>query len=757
MRYLLLLMSVLLILPVGAGAAEGAMVGDLANLDLLRLSGNATFSRSSIIQALGGDVTLAAVLHPLAPRAELPAAVGARLEAGYRSKGFPHAQVRCSVVEDRLEAVITEGERFTCGDILIEGAVELPATAIRQELIGSQPGAEADPGRPRSPLWGSGVPPRFDQEGWDQLGAGVVRAYGRSGRHAVRFTLVPLPRPDGRADLRLSILDEGPVTRVAGFRWSGLERTRAEDAERTLGLAVGVVADADLPRRLTRQLEECGRFRTQRVEWDGEPGRGLVAITVLESRNIPPLPTALTPAGEALVRCAAWLRRHLAQGGSDAVIELDWEGRHRHLTAVLGAPERGLLVTVQGGGTAVSAAICGRTLLLRGGGRGLTRPVGGLRFTATLGLVGAPDQPQEPGEEPPVKDAGSLSFAIAADSPRASSPGFALVASLATNPLLTTAYDPRIRCATEDGLLVLRREGLELRLDPVDGRLVSLTSGNQDLAWSLRFVPGALAEARQRLESGPEDLSGGAPEAVQSALVALHQALAGIDGQPAPGGEQVRLLCRLLGLVLPQLAGSSPVEGADGFDFAKPIEATSSIPWAIAQLFHHAQAVVATHLGHGAWPVAMLRGATMYCLGRHDLVRAEVAAQATDPALGPVACLAWSRVLGLLGQPAARGFATIGRSRLEGAAFAREVRILAPLLPVLAPALATLAREPACWAGLPPAERELVAELLAPWRAAGGDLAGQTSRLEAAALLLWERRLRAPVAEALGSATPVTP
>lgn len=340
--------SIALLTIATAAGADVQRVGVLGTGDKLVIKGAKAFSSDEIREAIFNELDVVATCDPDAPLTELTAAIARKTEAGYHLAGFCDVVVSVTPADGRLVMTIEEGERFTCGEIVISGHREIDAEKIKTELI--QPTTTEL--KPRS-HWRTEEPASFAPETADRLTQKALAAAHDQGHYSAK--LKAKVRPDRRtrkATLRIDIIDEGPLSTLRDVEMSGNER----DSRAAVIACLGFNPSAPLTRTLREQIERrllaSGRF-TQ-VRWElGEPGERDASwrprLALQEYELAPTINEPLSREEKALLRLAEWF--HRLDTSQEEVVLQDNSGKN----LMVFAPQRGFIVLLEGWNDDVAA------------------------------------------------------------------------------------------------------------------------------------------------------------------------------------------------------------------------------------------------------------------------------------------------------------------------------------------------------------------------------------------------------------------
>jgi len=216
-------------------------VGDLTDLSRIVIHGNTTFTEKSIRSGLLSDRSILLASHPMAPRQAYIAVVVSKILDGYKRNGFPNATVAARLSSDgsRINVEVTEGARYTNGEIVVSGTHVVNPDELkrlmREERIPygfadeQVVAAGLNKGLSKSlqehsavAAWPPGGTADFSEEGRKELEADVQDKFAEMGYWSPSLTVNVVPVPGTTtASLVINVKDEGRTETIRQVHISG--------------------------------------------------------------------------------------------------------------------------------------------------------------------------------------------------------------------------------------------------------------------------------------------------------------------------------------------------------------------------------------------------------------------------------------------------------------------------------------------------------------------------------------------------------
>lgn len=510
-KKLLAAFSIALLTIATAAGADVQRVGVLGAADKLVIKGAKAFSSDEIREAIFSELDVVAAFDPDAPVTELTAVIARKTEAGYHLAGFCDVVVSVTPADGRLIMTIEEGERFTCGEIVISGHREIDAERIKSELI--QPTTTELKPRPH---WRTEEPASFAPETADRLTQKALAAAHDQGHYRAKLKATVQPnRRARRATLRIDISDEGPLSTLRDVEMSGNERNSRAAVIAYLGFNPSAPLTRTLREQIERRLLASGRF-TQ-VRWElGEPGERDASwrprLALQEYKLAPTINEPLSREEKALLRLAEWF--HGLDTSREEVVLQDDCGKN----LMVFAPQRGFIVLLEGWNDVAAR----------------DRPDFNYAIVIDeqrVGLYSRAQRRKIVAEPPPSPVVGKAAMSLVGDSPDwASQGGIELGAGfssethrgyrrhinvqfkLSAAAALSLRRKHKASCRWEDDVLCLEWDKCQLRANAVTGQLIEhvvkgMSPVNDQPENSLRMVvrPGEFERRLRQIEKATAD------------------------------------------------------------------------------------------------------------------------------------------------------------------------------------------------------------------------------------------------------------
>ena len=706
-------------LVTGASAAD--TVGELEGPEYLLVKGAEAFTSEQINRALFSDIEVIGKSHPSAPRAPFAEIVREKLLQGYRHLGFPDARVEAEFNDaGKLTVTVSEGPRYTAGELRVEGNAAVGADAIRDAIadVRAEWEKKAVPGT--DPKWAG-----FGASCMASVRHGVVQAYARAGRLFPEFETDIVPKAGEQvADLVVRVLEEGPLCVLDRVKVNGCERSSPEDVIRVSGLRVGETITSDLMGKAYADLIETGRLRAAFLTYSPSGKRlGGVEITIriVEYEKAPPLSVPQTREERACLRLREWLIEFFSGRCEGDLVEA--EGADGDIALII-SPKKGLLANM---GAFPGWGITRLRLFAEGGlfsalggsGEGkitipLDRSMLGILVTAT---------PDEPGDADPAFSMGCVASMGKQDSsPQSDSFGQTAVSSgegyNVSMSLRTTTWLGAFKIETdlhpagfvalaskkdvsfrsEDGVFSIvdkdRPDEAFLEIDEATGRLITFgfgpEEGDDGPGLAIRVEHGAFARERSRFladaAAAEERYDPGAPWA--SGLAFAVDALMKKELLEIFFETELPLADVLLPAFGRKLAEAIVVAGrafeehmADAHAADDPDEERFYVPASPGVLEGRMTlgvmfAPMAWDLAHifppESWPRTAGRGAALAMLGERRYLDADMRALHGDERVGPVGCLGLAYLASMLDPRPAVSFAEKGLAEITLAGIRKD-------------------------------------------------------------------------------------
>lgn len=770
-----------------------AEVGSLGLTESLDFNGNQTFSTDLLRKSLADDAAYLLASHPRAPLNEFLEVLARRIVIGYQAGGFPQATATATADGDRVLVRLSEGSRFIAGKVLVQGNRIISTERMVSGLTTPQPKQQAwylktSPKndakkdekkieKPEDPIWDSGKPAHCNDSFITNLTEQVTQLYAYQGHLKAQLIATLNYLPDHSVDLLITITDEGKEASLGEVVFHGLARNDQVALEHFLDLRIDMPVNADTAKITEERLRSSGRFVTQKVAIEplDDSARFRLAVTVMESRCLPPVHEPLSAAEAVLMRTHAWLVEWLRSGGDDLVLDssIQQDQGRLDLRFIL-SPKRGFILVLDPHSKATGAwrsalAIVDHRIVVASTamGHGVRyRSVSHFSFSGSVtGCVD--DKP----EEKKSRDKGSFSISIMG-STKGTPALLNMDLAIEANPILNIAHYGNNGMILSADVLSFNQEDMNFQLETNSGRLKGLTSTKTTPELNKRdrlvFSAGALDREIINMEAWSRDLIWNQDEStasfaeVGSQILGEVQALAngfctGDDPKIQQQVKGYRGIIALIQAFVPYAACLQEIFGNDEKDkkedrFFIPVNATTQNNHlaAFACLPAFVAGQLSRQLSVDTWPVVLLRDTCGVMTGDTRYINHDLQKLAASDDFGPLGCLAVGKALKIIALPQlAKIFGQLGAERLDDTHVAADFRLLRPYAGELARILASLPENTPILDLVDPTHRDAVKALFARLRAqlqAGGS---PDKLVDTLCLDLWRLAFKDKIKEAL--------
>lgn len=396
-----------------------SVVSPFADPSNWEITGTVKFEPRAITRSLVQHPEFLEVSYPESNRANLVARLKDLIERGYRNKGFAEATVAIAPRESEpgLAIRIHEGPQYKVGRVEVIGASLVDAAKVEHWCAAVVPQPANDfviendnDGKPlrvrksngtivgpaeatlnatvyKKPLWKAGDPVSFTPAVWVEPGKLIKQAFEAQGFFGVQYETIVVPDPRTKTGvLRIVVQDEGSPARVGEITIRGLEKLTEQELLAALNLKTGQPISGERCREIERWLVDSGRFLRQSclpVPGILEPDTAEVFLDVRHVPDLPGLDEPLTETQKTLLRFSRWLEAR-EENEFDLIVDLDltrswqavavdWPEPLKSLpidgeVRIVFSPGRDLLFQHTPAGTKLTrtVAVAENTVLLRG-------------------------------------------------------------------------------------------------------------------------------------------------------------------------------------------------------------------------------------------------------------------------------------------------------------------------------------------------------------------------------------------------------
>lgn len=480
------------------------LVHEYGDLSRLAVEGNETFTGDQIRCALEQNLEMVALTRPHSSFAQLTKVAARLIRDGYLKAGFADAIVDV-VYDDKRDVVVAsiqEGPRYRCGAIEVAGVDDDLGEIIRQRLThpfllpddlvegvqdewtgeftsGFNQKGEAVEQAPAR--WVADKPANFHPTARAADEKRVTQTLWEAGRYGAEVAVSLQTADNGSATMHVDVKNAGTPVVITEIVVDGAQKNSTEDVLSFLELQAPLDYTAELQRKLTARLWDCGRFRWFELNLENadDPGDepappSRLRIELKEFSGAPLLTEELDEVDQVLCRAAHWLT---TQGGrtSDLVVRL-------HLDCDRGLEQMQCAVGANGGAVANTSFRLHEDLPPVNWTLGAEKG----RLVATSEQTGRAYRCDFTGSlRPSMRVAGdrdvgaagqqvSMKLGMEVKSDSDDRVRLQFVASPMAMLYLAHRYDPE--CTLSDGVLTIRSEYVEARFDAETGRWIHFTA-----------------------------------------------------------------------------------------------------------------------------------------------------------------------------------------------------------------------------------------------------------------------------------------
>jgi hypothetical protein len=318
--------------PAALRRAEEAVrrVNLLGDPKLIDFRGVSEVPVEDVRSALRWDPKFQAASRPSNKASDFLPVLESRVLDGYQSSGFPDAKVSAwrDVVDHKFVVVVTEGERYRQGKIVVTGDDRIDRTKLVHWLTTKQSPRSwqirydktllSNPPDEGMVLWTPGKNLNFTPPVKATFEGGVRQALIEQGFPYASFELkfVPASEPS-LSDLHVTLLEVGADCLIDEIEVHGLHRDTREQLLKFLGIKTGQKLSAALLAQIDRELVNSCRYWSHQVvvQLGDEPvGRypstgdsAKLILSLEEFKHAPPLHESLSEVDEILRKAARWI------------------------------------------------------------------------------------------------------------------------------------------------------------------------------------------------------------------------------------------------------------------------------------------------------------------------------------------------------------------------------------------------------------------------------------------------------------------
>jgi hypothetical protein len=673
---------------VPAFAAE-ELVKELGSPEALQFEGAKTFPTQALRKGLRWDLDFLLAAHPAAPLKDYLEVIERRLTRGYNHNGFPDARATARVDSGARQIIlkVSEGRRYTCGDIRVTGARQVPANFVTNWLHEAR---LREPTNDFGFKWSNSLPVSFAGYPQAALASIVSNAFMDLGFARPKFDLQLTPDPRrGVADFVIQIQDEGPKMLIGEIDVLGAKTNSADSIIKFLGAKAGTEVRGDLIPRLNARLRESGRFvkHIVRVVPGNDPSRALLEMEVEELEGAPLLDQPLTPLQMTFLKARDWIVAN-AILREDFTIGFPLEMPHglfhsNYVEMVLGAAGATVKVSI------LSNNVPAQLLYALRLGTNSFEFVSGKRgrkvlvTPAPLQIIATLEIEPKPEPDPEGRFQVNISAGFSNVKPEEGAEPLEARISLAPAGFLDLARLAQQKTSLQKGVLSVTNAGWRLSLDTTSGRPLQIEEEDGLMA---RFAAGRFQAAGRQLDSltatWPNDWE--PTNSVVSVSAFIVREILGAQWLTSEGSNTVQFFKAVdTAYRLPWMEIVSPVRGLFATndvppeqDFSVPIELNARTnPGMLAALALFLIPISDQAFDNGSWPWTFGRELAFILANKARYTEKEMERIQDSQYTGPLGCLAGARIFKQIQPGMARTFAIAGITRQSSRFFRQDCAV----------------------------------------------------------------------------------
>jgi len=306
---------------------------------ILQFEGEQSYTADEIRKCLSNSAEYWTVAYRNLSKEHYTASVRRLIRAGYLHGGF--ADVEVSVLENKYNSFlvkIKEGQRYTCGNIMIEPVESFSSYNDLRKIIISPP-TEGD-----SPYinveWIKGEPAPMDEAlNPINFSKNINRFLADSGRNLKCAVTITRQKEHSVADMHVSLIKYDPTHTVSEIIIDGSKKNSREEILDYLQIKQGMNFDDGLVARLDNKLLESARFLSHKIwieDVTEKSARRKLHVQLRDYDKAPPLTQKLSRAEAGIVHFLEHLQNK-NQWDKDLVLQISTKGMRREEIDVLRA------------------------------------------------------------------------------------------------------------------------------------------------------------------------------------------------------------------------------------------------------------------------------------------------------------------------------------------------------------------------------------------------------------------------------------
>lgn len=687
----------------------------------IQFIGHQSFSADQLREALIAEPDFLLATHPHGDKAGVREATRSRLLAGYQRAGFasPEIDVKTNL-EHGVSVHISEGQRFYCGSVRVNGANQVDAQLLADrltkpfskkgtfptfvetadKLIARWVDGDGTVVKQESPVWERGKPAPLNTE--QKLNRAVQAAMADLGFSSTQVLVAITTNPStSQAELVVDLLDEGMRDRVDTIDVTGSEINSRDQLLTFLNVEPGFTFDSSQQQRLTKQLWDSGRFTKHQLQFNRDKeGMGRLSIELADVPGVPPLTQPLSSDAQVFMKARRWLSG-MNERGEDLVINFKNGGVQlqviqsaQGMLVQIGATDDSSLDQINSEDEDIAAGESNRktTFVVDRTHIGISHSDSPAVWKADVtGFRGALRLETKLAAAQSDTHLSHVNFNLNWHSERREDePLLSQMLNLSPAGWCAFAYKKELRIETVANQLMATGETERMVIDVASGKISRWDSGSS----TARVQAGLFEQMREQIvrENANKQNAYQAAQPVTSLIGymvsepccnglsdVLRIATSGTRSLNSPLRSAFEKLASA-GLFVPLDAFAlHTAQWSGGERFAIPDETTDSKDlkrWAVSLVGKYTLKCLPDLFAEGTWPMKVAREACLVAVQRGRHTNKVLKELKNDASTGPLCDASVACLLSLVGQPLAPSFATRSLGNLEPEKFDRDMNVL---------------------------------------------------------------------------------
>ena len=295
--------------------------------EILQFEGEQSYTADQIRKSLSNSAEYWSVAYRNLPAGDYLASVRRLIRAGYLHGGFPDIQISVLGNEDNSFLVrIKEGQRYTCGDIIIKAVKTFKSYDDLRQNITSPPVGDESPFV--NVQWIKGEPAPMDEAlNPINFSKNIDRFLSDLGVNLKCKVTIKPQKEKPVADMHVSLSEYNPTHIVSEIVITGSKKNSKEEILHYLQIKEGVSCYG-LEARLDKKLLESARFLAHEIWYENDAKNSnwrKLHIQLRDYDNAPPLGQKFSKEEEGVMRFFEQLQKR-SKWDKDLVLEISTEG-----------------------------------------------------------------------------------------------------------------------------------------------------------------------------------------------------------------------------------------------------------------------------------------------------------------------------------------------------------------------------------------------------------------------------------------------